>query len=68
MHTLRLIASELFGLFVDDARLAISVVALILALAAVVRLVPDRPVLTVTLLSVGCIAILIDSTLRAARK
>jgi hypothetical protein len=68
MRTLRLIVSELFGLFVDDARLAVLVLALVLGVAAFTHFVPNQPLATVVILAVGCLAILSDATLRAARR
>jgi hypothetical protein len=68
MHVIRLIASELFGLFVEDARLAISVLVLVVGLGTLAQLLPGHRAVTVVVLAIGCVAILVDGTLRAARK
>jgi len=60
--------AELAGLFVDDARLAFFEVALIAVVALAVRLAVLPPLWGGGLLLLGCLAILAESVVRAARR
>jgi len=68
MSALRRAFAELAGLFVDDARLALFEVALIAAVALAVRFALVPPLWGGGLLLLGCLAILAESVLRAARR
>ncbi len=57
---------ELAGLFVDDGRLALSVLAVV-ALAAIVSRVPGASLAAGGVLLVGCLAALIVNVVKAAR-
>jgi thiamine transporter ThiT len=68
MNIVRAILSELVGMFVDDENLAIHAIALIAAVALAVKLASLPPLFGGLLLLVGCIAILLDSIRRGARR
>lgn len=61
-------ARELFGLFVDDGSLAVALVAWILVLHAASRFWPSLDPWGAAILLLGCVAILIENTLRAAKR
>jgi hypothetical protein len=61
-------ARELFGLFVDDGSLAIALVLWIIVLDAARGLWPSLDPWGAVILFLGCIAILIENTLRAAKR
>jgi hypothetical protein len=58
---------ELAGLFVDDGRLAVSVLAIV-GLAAIVSLVPGASLASGLVLVFGCLGALIANVLKAARR
>jgi len=58
---------ELAGLFVDDGRLALSVLAVV-ALAAILSLVPGASLAAGTVLVLGCLGALIANVVKAARR
>jgi len=58
---------ELAGLFVDDGRLALSVLAVV-ALAAIIALVPGASLAAGGVLLFGCLAALIVNVVTAARR
>jgi hypothetical protein len=68
MTLLRGILTELWGLFVDDGNLAAQALALILLVAALVKLAGVAPLAAGGLLLLGCLAILALSLWRRARK
>ena len=68
MRTLTLIARELLGMFVGDNKLALYVLAVV-AVAALSALALHLNALAAgALLLLGCLAVLVESVLRAARK
>ena len=68
MNTLRLIGKELIGMFVGDNKLALYVLAVV-ALAVLCATVLHLNALAAgALLLLGCLAVLVESVLRAARK
>ncbi|OBQ67430.1 hypothetical protein [Mesorhizobium erdmanii] len=67
MNALRLVATEFFGMFVDDGNLALLALVLVAAVTAAVKLLALPPLLGGALLLVGCLAILLQSVRRAAR-
>jgi hypothetical protein len=58
---------ELAGLFVDDGRLALSVLAVV-ALAAILSLVPGASLAAGAVLVLGCLGALIANVVKAARR
>jgi hypothetical protein len=58
---------ELAGLFVDDGRLALSVLAVV-ALAAILSLVPGASLASGGVLVLGCLGALIANVVTAARR
>ncbi len=60
--------NELWGLFVDDENLALFSLGLVAAAVALVKLAGLPPLFCAVVVLVGCIAILVDSVLRAARR
>ncbi|BCG91985.1 hypothetical protein [Mesorhizobium sp. 131-2-1] len=67
MNIVRLVLKELFGMFVDDGSLALLALILIALIAAAVKLLGLPPLIGGFLLLAGCLAILLESTRRAAR-
>ncbi|MBZ9885471.1 hypothetical protein LB535_24340 [Mesorhizobium sp. CA10] len=64
---IRLVFKELVGMFVDDGNLALLALILIALITAVVKFLGLPPLIGGLLLLVGCLAILLQSTRRAAR-
>lgn len=67
MTALRRAIAELMALFIDDARLAMFEVALIAVVAPAVKFAIIPPLWGGGLLLLGCLTILAESVLRAAR-
>jgi len=68
MKILSLIVSEFVGMFIDDGALALLSVVLIAAVTAAVKLAALSPLAGGAVLLVGCLAILLESVRRAARR
>jgi hypothetical protein len=68
MKVLRLILKELVGMFIDDGSLATLALLLIVAITAAVKLLALPPLAGGILLLAGCLAILLNSVRRAARR
>ena len=68
MKVLRLILKELVGMFIDDSSLATLALVLIVAITAAVKLLALPPLAGGILLLAGCLAILLNSVRRAARR
>jgi len=68
MNIIRLILNELVGMFVDDGNLALLALLMIAAITAAVKLLALPPLAGGILLLVGCLAILLHSVHRAARR
>ncbi|CDX41528.1 conserved hypothetical protein [Mesorhizobium sp. ORS 3359] len=64
---IRLVFKELVGMFVDDGNLALLALILIALVTAAVKLLGLPPLIGGLLLLAGCLAILLQSTRRAAR-
>ncbi|AZO17689.1 hypothetical protein EJ069_24960 [Mesorhizobium sp. M2A.F.Ca.ET.043.05.1.1] len=64
---IRLVFKELVGMFVDDGNLALLALILVALIAAAVKLLGLPPLVGGLLLLAGCLAILLQSTRRAAR-
>ncbi|TPK94103.1 MULTISPECIES: hypothetical protein [unclassified Mesorhizobium] len=67
MTVIRLVFKELVGMFVDDGSLALLALILIALIAAAVKFLGLPPLIGGLLLLAGCLAILLQSTRRAAR-
>ncbi|OHV69505.1 hypothetical protein LCM4577_00205 [Mesorhizobium sp. LCM 4577] len=67
MSVIRLVFKGLIGMFVDDGSLALLALILIALIAAAVKLLALPPLVGGVLLLAGCLAILLESTRRAAR-
>ncbi|TPI13659.1 hypothetical protein FJW06_13105 [Mesorhizobium sp. B4-1-3] len=67
MSVIRLVFKELIGMFVDDGSLALLALVLIAVVTAAVKLLALPPLVGGVLLLAGCLAILLESTRRAAR-
>jgi hypothetical protein len=67
MNVVRLILKELVGMFVDDGNLALLALILIVVITGAVKLLALPPLIGGLLLLFGCLAILLESTRRAAR-
>lgn len=59
---------KVFGLFVDDGSLALSILVWIFALYVVTQVVPIEQGGTAPVLFLGCVGILIENVLRASRQ
>ncbi len=68
MTLLRDIASELFGMFLADARLSAAIAALVLFVAGLTRSLAVEPLIAGGALLVGCLAILVEAAFREARR
>ncbi|GGF50803.1 hypothetical protein GCM10007301_07740 [Azorhizobium oxalatiphilum] len=68
MKFLRSVIAELLGMFIDDGALALASVALIAVVALAVEVAGTPPLASSVLLLAGCLAILLESVRRAARK
>ena len=68
MTILRLILRELVGMFIDDGSLATLALVLIVAITVAVKLLALPPLAGGILLLAGCLAILLYSVHRAARR
>ncbi|MGV1789458.1 hypothetical protein [Rhizobium sp. A37_96] len=68
MTVLRIILSELIGMFIDDGSLAIFSLILILAIAGAVEFLAMPPLAGALLLLLGCLAILLYSVRRAVKR
>ncbi|TAJ29335.1 hypothetical protein [Bosea sp. (in: a-proteobacteria)] len=67
MYVFRLILRELFGMFVDDEFLALSILGVI-ATAAVASTFEASSSATGLILVIGCVGVLTSSVLKASRK
>lgn len=67
MTIIRIVFGELVGMFVDDGNLALLALILIALVTAAVKLLALPPLIGGVLLLAGCVAILLESTRRAAR-
>ena len=68
MRLLRTIYDEVVGMFLDDGRLALSALIVVLIAAALGKLAHVPADWLATLLVVGTLAVLVESVLRAARR
>ena len=68
MRLLRIIYDEVVGMFLDDGRLALSALIVVLIAAALGKLAHVPGAWLATLLVVGTLAVLVESVLRAARR
>jgi hypothetical protein len=62
------IARKLFGLFVDDGSLALSILVWIFALHVVAPIVSIEQTWAAPVLFLGCAGILVENVLRASRQ
>jgi hypothetical protein len=68
MNVIRLIVGELVGLFLDDAFMAIAIFALIAISAWLAFVVHATSLVLGVILLLGCISVLVISTLRGMRR
>ena len=68
MHILRIAVDELIGMFIDDGSLAAFALILVIVIAVAVKFLALPALLGGILLLVGCLAILVHSVYRAARR
>jgi uncharacterized membrane protein YdjX (TVP38/TMEM64 family) len=59
---------ELAGLFVDDGALALAIIAVVVLAGMAATLIPDAPLAAGAILLFGCLAALLSSVARAARR
>ena len=67
MSLIKEILAEMVGMFVGDARLTLAILALVGAVAALTRLAGIDPLLAGAVLTVGCLAVLIENVRSTAR-
>lgn len=67
MSTLRGLLDELVGLFVDDGRLALSLLLAVALAGVLVGLFHPSPLVSGPVLALGCLAALLASVQRAVR-
>jgi hypothetical protein len=65
---LRTALAELVGMFIDDGRLALTLVALIALVTLLVKIAVIGPLAGALLLLAGCIVLLAESVYRDARR
>ncbi len=68
MNILRIAVKELIGMFIDDGALALFSLLLVLAVGLAVETALIAPAAGAVLLMVGCLVILAESVMRAARR
>lgn len=68
MNILIDVVKELFGMFLADATLTIATLVLVAAVAGIVLALHVEPLLAGAILVLGCLAILVEATLREARR
>lgn len=68
MNLIRATVSELLSLFIDDGNLAVFSIVLIAVVAGLVELIHLPALIGGALLLLGCVGILLESVMRAARK
>lgn len=61
------VLSELFGMFVADARLTLAVLCLVAVVAGLVGTIKLGPLLAGGILLFGCLAIIVEAVAREAR-
>lgn len=59
---------ELAGLFVDDGALALMIIAVVVLAGMLATLMPEAPLAAGAVLLFGCLAALLSSVARAARR
>jgi hypothetical protein len=62
------VAKELLGMFLADARLTVLILVLVALVAGLIFVLHVEPVLGGCVLVVGCLGILIEATVREARR
>ena len=67
MTMLKELAAELMGMFVGESRLTLSVLAIVAAVGLLVNFSSLNPLLGGAALLLGCLLLLVESVLRAAR-
>ena len=68
MNLLKLISTEVLGLFIDDGNLAVLSLLLVAVVTGLVKLIGLPPLWGGLLLLVGCLAILAESARRGSRR
>ena len=68
MEILKEVLAELFSMFVTDARLTLSTLALVLVVAAFTVGLGLQPLIGGLVLLVGCIGIVVEATIRETQK
>jgi hypothetical protein len=68
MSLLRDVAKELLGMFLADARLATATLVLVALVAGLVVAMRVEPLLGGSVLFLGCLAILVETAVREARR
>ena len=68
MEVLKDVLAELFSMFVTDARLTLSTLALVLVVAGLTVGLGLQPLIGGLVLLVGCIGIVVEATIRETQK
>jgi hypothetical protein len=67
MTTLTVLWRELAGLFVDDGRLALAILAMVALAAILAVLIPTAPLIAGGVLLLGCLGVLFGNVVKATR-
>ncbi|MBY3558598.1 hypothetical protein [Rhizobium laguerreae] len=67
-NILKVVFKEFFGMFIDDGALALAALLLIAVVGALVKFAHADALFAAALLLLGCLLILAESVVRAARK
>ena len=67
MTTLTVLWRELAGLFVDDGRLALAILAMVALAAILAVLIPAAPLIAGGVLLLGCLGVLFGNVVKATR-
>ncbi|ANP90399.1 hypothetical protein HFO55_26745 [Rhizobium leguminosarum] len=67
-NILKVVFKEFFGMFIDDGALALAALLLIAVVGVLVKFAHADALLAAALLLLGCLLILAESVVRAARK
>ncbi len=68
MSILKDVLSELFGMFVADARLTVAILCVVALTAGLVDVAGSAPLIAGVFLLIGCLSVMIAAVLWAARR
>ncbi len=68
MSVLINVARELAGLFVDDGSFALAILSIVVLASILATLMPGLPLVSGTVLLLGCLGVLVTNVIRATRQ